>query len=287
MNEIRKLNGDGLELISKPYYKMTEDERQAFVQWQCDRTNATPGNLDKSIYDCPDCLNKGYISLVREIKRGDQISDFSETMRDCRCKAIRASIRRLKRSGLENVVKKYTFDRYNAAEPWQQHIKDTAQRFVAEGGSVFFIGGQTGAGKTHICTAITIELLRQGEAAYYMLWQDETVRLKACVMDSEDYQEQMQRLKEIEVLYIDDFFKPVGDGKAPSPADIRLAYELINYRYNNAGLITIISSERLIGEILDIDEATGGRLVEYAGDYMINIGRNKARNYRLRNTGLI
>lgn len=287
LNEQQMTNGERLVHISKSYSEMTAEERRAYSQKRCDLHNTTPGSLnEKDGYDCPDCLNRGYMYVVQEIERGEQTNDFNEAIRACHCKPIRASIMRMKRSGLESVMQKYTFDRYAAAEPWQKHIKDTAQRFV-NNGNVFFIGGQTGAGKTHICTAITVEFLRQGKAAYYMLWADETVRLKACIMESPEYQQQMKKLKEVEVLYIDDFMKPVGDQKTPSAADIRLAYELINYRYNNAGLITVISSERLIGEILDIDEATGGRLVEYAGEYMINIGRDKGRNYRLRNTGLI
>lgn len=287
LKEQQTTNGEKSEHTYKSYADMTAEERRAYSQRRCDWSNNTPGHLhEKDGYNCPDCLNRGYIFVVQEIERGEKTNDYSEAIRACHCKPIRASIMRMKRSGLENVMQRYTFDKYNAVEPWQKHIKETAQRFV-NNGNVFFIGGQTGAGKTHICTAITAEFLKQGKAAYYMLWADETVSLKACVMESAEYQQRMQKLKEVEVLYIDDFFKPVGDQKTPSPADVRLAYELINYRYNNAGLITVISSERLIGEILDIDEATGGRLVEYAGEYMINIGRDKGRNYRLRNTGLI
>ena len=272
---------------SKPYWDMTTEEKREYHLKRCKMFDLEEGKLnERDGHNCPDCRNRGYIHVVKEQERGNQIA-FYEMIRDCHCKPIRASIMKMKRSGLENVMQKYTFARYNAVEPWQKHIKDKAQNFVKNGGSVFYIGGQTGAGKSHICTAITVEFLRQGKAAYYMLWQDETVEIKSCVMESTEYHQRMQKLKEIEVLYIDDFFKPVGDQKAPSSADIRLAYELINYRYNNSGLITIISSERLIGEILDIDEATGGRLVEYAGEYMINIGRDKNRNYRLRNTGLI
>ena len=263
---------------------MNEEERRAYIQAKCDSSNATPGTLTG--YDCPDCKNRGFVSVVKEIDRGANTNEFCEVQVFCHCKDIRASIKRMQRSGLENVLERYTFDKYNAVDPWQKHIKETAQRFIGNG-NVFFIGGQTGAGKTHICTAITAEFLKQGKAAYYMLWADETARLKAIVMESVEYQAAMQKIKNVEVLYIDDFFKPVGDQRTPTAADVRLAYELINYRYNNAGLITIISSERLIGEILDIDEATGGRLVEYAGEFMLNIGRDKARNYRLRNAGII
>ena len=288
LKKLQEISGGISERTYKPYYEMTAEERRAYVQEKCDLANKVAGHLnERDGYECAACLNRGYIHVVREIEWENRINDYNEAVRDCHCKPIRAAIMRMKRSGLENVMQKYTFEKYSDDEPWQRHVKAKALQFVREGGNVFFIGGQTGSGKSHICTAITVEFLRQGKAAYYMLWQDETVRLKACVMESAEYQAQMRRLKEVEVLYIDDFFKPVGDQNRPSPADIRLAYELINYRYNNCGLVTIISSERLIGELMDIDEATGGRLVEYAGEYMINISRDKKRNYRLRNTGLI
>ena len=95
-------------------------------------------------------------------------------------------------------------------------------------------------------------------------------------------------IKTIPVLYIDDFFKPVrnreGVLETPSAADVRIAYEIINHRYNDKSLITIISSERFLTEIAsEIDEATGGRIAEMATPkYLINIGRQSGRNYRLK-----
>ncbi len=96
---------------------------------------------------------------------------------------------------------------------------------------------------------------------------------------------EMKSLKEVDVLYIDDFFKPIG-GNRPSDADIRLAYEIINARYNRRK-ITIISSERHISEIAEIDEAIGGRIYEYAKGYTVNIARDTARNYRLKGMSTI
>ena len=64
-----------------------------------------------------------------------------------------------------------------------------------------------------------------------MLWQDEITRLKANVMDELAHEKQMRQLKTVDVLYIDDFFKPIvrdGVPGRPTDADIRLAYELIN-----------------------------------------------------------
>lgn len=267
----------------KPYSEMTDEEKRAYSQRRCDWENNRAGQLhEKDGYDCPLCLNRGYIYVVQEVRRGT-VNHYSEAIKDCKCKSVRRSLKRLKESGLAKVVEKYTFDAYTTGEAWQAHIKETAINFTKENCGVFYIGGQSGCGKTHICTAIAKEFMTQGKAAYYMLWQDEVIKLKAAVMDEIEYQGMMKRLKNVDVLYIDDFFKPVGDNPKPSAADIRIAYELINYRYNEGKGVTVISSERYIQEILDIDEATGGRIIEYAGPYMLNIQRDRKRNYRLKN----
>lgn len=119
-----------------------------------------------------------------------------------------------------------------------------------------------------------------------MMWREDIERLKANKMDAEVYAEMMDKFKTVPVLYIDDLFKT---GKAdtlqkPTPADINTAFELLNYRYNKPDLITIISSESQIADLINIDEAIAGRIKERCGDYLINIKPDKTKNYRLRNT---
>ena len=57
----------------------------------------------------------------------------------------------------------------------------------------------------------------------------------------------MDKLKKVKVLYIDDFFKG-----GITDADFRLAFEIINARYNDKGLRTIISSEVKIKDLMKI-----------------------------------
>jgi DNA replication protein DnaC len=87
------------------------------------------------------------------------------------------------------------------------------------------------------------------------------------------------------VLYIDDLFKPVqddtGERRQPNPGDIRLAFELLNFRYIHRDLITIISSEWTIDELQDIDPAIGGRVYQRSKDYCLTISREEYKNYRL------
>ena len=117
-----------------------------------------------------------------------------------------------------------------------------------------------------------------------MLWRDDIARLKSLAMEPDERQAMIDRFKTAEVLYIDDLFKTGKgqDGRAQRPTgpDITTAFEIINYRYNNPQMITIISSEWTEDELMDIDEATGGRIFEKSKT--ISIGRDRKRNYRTR-----
>ena len=250
---------------------------EQLLQAQCDRINRQPGQLTG--YDCPECLNRGMIS---------EVWDGAIVERTCRCMDIRRSIRRARTSGLGDLLADCTFDAYVASEPWQQRLKASAQQYVRDYiGSWFYIGGQVGAGKTHLCTAIVGELLRTGRTARYMLWRDEIVRIKACVNDDAAYSRMVDPLKAVDVLYIDDLFKSGKDanGRArpPSPADISAAFELLNCRYNNKRQATVISSEFTMDELLSFDEGVGSRIYQRSKEYCHIIGRAPAKNYRLTN----
>ena len=86
--------------------------------------------------------------------------------------AIRASMARIRNSGLQNLLDIYTFSRFQTDTPLQKLMKSTAEQYLDDSdGSWFFVGGQSGAGKSHICTAVAGELLKRGEAVRYMLWK--------------------------------------------------------------------------------------------------------------------
>ena len=272
----------GCKAQHKPLSEMTAEEKLARAQKMADRVNAQEGRLTG--YDCPACRNKGFVEYVIDTTEQLGYPSYTTGSRECVCMAIRRSKWLLKASGLADLAERCTFDTYKATEPWQVYIRNRAEGFLEKAmsgsGRGFFIGGQTGCGKTHICTALTVSLINSGKSARYMLWTDEAARLKACVNDDQ-YASLMWPLKAVDVLYIDDLFKPTGASGQPTQADIRLAYELINYRYNSTNKVTIISSERTTGELCEIDEAIGGRIVEKSGQYCINIARDRAKNWRL------
>lgn len=163
---------------------------------------------------------------------------------------------------------------------------DTALQYVADGvkdGKWFFANGAVGSGKTHICTAIAAKLLYQ-MPVIYMTWPEVNDKIKAVVNDPEEYARIINPLKNVDVLYIDDLFKPAigrdGQPEPPTPADIRRTYEIINHRYINR-MPTIISSERYDSELVDIDEAIGSRIIEMSKGYCLTIERGAGKNHRM------
>lgn len=222
--------------------------------------NQLPGDLPN--YHCPVCLNKGTVAVLE---------NGEDHYKTCECMRVRRQITLQKNSGIADMMGRYRFDNYQTEEPWQEGVLKAAQEYLKTGGW-FFIGGQVGCGKTHICTAICAELLKKCVEVKYMIWRNEASRLKAKVND-DSYEQLIKPLKDARVLYIDDFFKG-----GVTQGDINLAFEIINDRYNK-GLATIISSEKIAPEILDLDEAIGSRIIERCS-VVLNVG-NKS-NWRLR-----
>ena len=127
---------------------------------------------------------------------------------------------------------------------------------------------------------VTKTFLHRGRAVRYMMWKDEGTKLKSLVNDNAEYSRLIDELKSADVLYIDDFLK-VQRGQQPTPADINLAFEILNYRYANK-LQTIISSEKTLDDILSLDDAVGGRIYELAKGFGMSIAYDKNKNFRLR-----
>lgn len=276
---IAKLREKGkLEIPPAEINKSSENSEHKRLERKIQLLNEIEGKKNKDIYDCPICRNKGVVYFVKAYPDYEGVA-----CANCDCMAIRESYGRMKKSGLEPLLKKCTFESYRTDKPFQREIKQRAENFLSGGykENWFFIGGQVGCGKTHICTAIAGELLKSGKAVRYMQWRDDVTKLKA-LANSEERDELIKPFKEAEVLYIDDLFK-TQQGVNATAADVNIAFEILNYRYNNKSkLITIISSEKIIPEIIAIDEAVGSRIRELCGaKFSIGINPDKGKNYRL------
>lgn len=238
--------------------------------------NAQEGKMTESGH-CSACKDKGVIYYVKD----DEIYS-----RDCGCIAMRRQFKRSKmlieKSGLKETLQTKTFDTFIADDDFTAMLKDKATRYLTNHSGWFFIGGQIGCGKTHICTAMVAEfLLKQDKSVRYLQWREHAPKLKARVNELE-YDDLIGDYKTADVLYIDDLFKTDSNrGAKITVGDINLAFELLNWRYQNAG-ITIISSEFTICELLAIDEAIGSRIYEKSKGFCTEVKTDPRKNYRLR-----
>lgn len=250
-------------------------------QRKVDIFNSRPGDLPGP--ECPKCRNKGRVM---------RLVDGYKVVGECECMAARKSVSRMEKSGLGELLERCTFEAYQVRFPWQQAAKKLALDYAAgPAGRWFVASGCSGSGKTHLCTAICKRLMERGMETRYMLWVDESRRLKAFSTDDTSYQRMMRPLKTVKVLYIDDLFKPRTEedkytGKrfrvTATAADISLAYELLNTRIISKR-ITIISTELSLDNIMRMDAALGGRIYQASKGCYLYLGGDK--NWRTMEPG--
>ncbi|MBQ1393134.1 MAG: hypothetical protein IIY81_06320, partial [Lachnospiraceae bacterium] len=84
--------------------------------------NSAEGKL--GYYNCEKCKNKGVIYYRAE--------NGEELFRDCECLKIRNSIRLVEKSGLKNVLKKYTFETFKTDTEFTRFVYAKAQMFLKE-----------------------------------------------------------------------------------------------------------------------------------------------------------
>ena len=244
------------ELPGDPHRWMLEQEAQSY--------NEQAGAPDG--YECRECGNKGMVAVIR---------DNGVVIVPCKCANTRETLRRAKNSGLSHLLSAYTFKAFRADTDWRRNALDMAKRYADNPQGWLYIGGQVGSGKTHLCTAVAGALLKKGMSVRYMLWRDEIAALKAGMMgEGESYMHQLDVLKTVDVLYIDDLYK----GKI-SETDMSIAFELVNARYN-ARKPTIFSCEWFISELVKTDAAVGSRIAQMARGNTLEIGRDPAKCYR-------
>ena len=217
--------------------------------------------------DCPMCKNKAVIYFRQ---------DTALVAKPCECHIQRKLMQELTRSGYKRMYDRAFLDTFKTDNEFQVVMLNRALKYLGKYPKWLYIGGQVGSGKTHIALAILRELIKDGKVTSVQLmnWRQDSTELKQIVFDDAySYNRRTKRLKESELLLIDDFIK--GEY---TQADLKLAFDLINYRYME-NLPTIITSEKLIHEVTEIDEAIGSRIEELATTILIN--RDKERNVRL------
>lgn len=254
--------------------KQIEDPSRWLLENKVRSYNALKEPDDGTGVDCPICGNKGTVAYIPE-------GEERMVVRFCACRSKRQTALRLKRIGMLERSKECTLERFETRTPIQQRLKRLTEEWIAREtpDRWLVLCGQTGVGKTHLCTAAFVRMVADRELnGEYMLWIPELRRIKAGLVNGGS-EARLEQLKTTPLLYVDDLFK--GNPEQPvSDADLRLAFELFDHRYNNH-LPTIISTERSFQQIAALDEALAGRIRERSGPFLVNIAPGPGKNYRL------
>lgn len=259
-----------MEKLSFPKIAATGLTYSDLMQLRVKQYNAQPGTLTG--YHCDICNDKGLLA---------DTDGEREWMTPCTCMKTRDALRRIRESGLEDLLRTCTFSNFETEQPFQKRMKQCALDFLSERQAWFFVGGQSGCGKTHICTALVGGFIKLGLSVRYLVWQEDTARLKAALMDG-SYATELLPYKEADVLYLDDLFKTKsGFLQDVSNADVKLAFELLDYRCRNR-MLTILSTEWTTAQLVEVDEALAGRIIRMARGYTICVKKDRNKNYRLK-----
>ena len=247
------------------------------IKRELELLNNEVGNLNKQDgVECDICLNKGHIyQLIYDEELG-----YEEIIiKDCECYPKRQIMLEIKNSGLERQFKINTFDNYRTDEGWQKTLKDRCIKYTQDKSDRWLvISGASGAGKTHLATAVSYELIKQGYKFKYFSYAREMPRLqgrlKSGFMDVREQAElDLEHLLNVDLLYIDDFLKGSNN--------LSNVFELIDGRYFR-GKKTIITTEYTSQALLGIDEAMAGRIIEKTDRiYYLELTKGD-KNYRLK-----
>ncbi|MCV9886267.1 ATP-binding protein [Metabacillus halosaccharovorans] len=230
-------------------------------------------------YQCPKCKDQtGFI----------EVRDGGEVWVRCDCIKWRKVKSLMKASEITNEFKKLGFQNFNTKDKPTiiKDVYETALEYFQEFQAIkgqrknsIALLGQPGSGKTHLLTAISNNLIsRLHVPVLYFPYVEGFNDLKD---DFNQLEIKLERMKNIEVLFIDDLFKPVRGKPRATEWQVEQMYSVINYRYLNHKPI-LISSELTVDEIVDIDEALGTRIFQMCQNYIVVIkGDRKILNHRL------
>jgi DNA replication protein DnaC len=227
-------------------------------------------------FRCQKCKDDEYIIVRYE--------DGRDYARECECKQLRRAEKLMKSSKITEEFQGKTFRNFNlTGRPAKVHeAREAAFNYTINfeeirnhrANSICLLG-RPGCGKTHLLMATSNNLLAKGIGVVYFPWVEGFNEIKN---DFDMLDERIKRLQMAEVLYIDDMFK----GRAiPTDFQLEQLFAIINYRYLEKKPV-LISSERSIMQLCEIDEGIGSRINEMCENYRVVLTGGIELNYRLK-----
>ena len=150
---------------------MSDDEYEELI---CAKENAR--KVERDFHDlredCPICGNKG------QVWRWDRELQM-RVVSTCKCAYAKHALEVVKHAGVCMDWAEKTADSFHTPEQWQRSFKKSIVEYIAGGTGWLYVSGQSGCGKTHLCTAAFVELVGDGKSGRYTTWLDLMQKLDA------------------------------------------------------------------------------------------------------------
>ncbi|MBE6599385.1 MAG: hypothetical protein E7638_08095, partial [Ruminococcaceae bacterium] len=165
------LNEERLAAIRGEYEELAQKKRSLLLAF------GYPEDYMDIRYHCPLCSDTGYVGIDM-----------------CRCLKRELVLAAFEASGLSYLIKNQSFDTFSLEyyegedkaliESYVNTLKEFAANFKPKNGESWFFLGPTGLGKTHLSTAVAVELIKKGydvvyESAQQIMTDYETVRFSS------------------------------------------------------------------------------------------------------------
>jgi DNA replication protein DnaC len=226
---------------------------------------------------CPECDYHGYIKTGPNTVKICRCREQGRIEKLFECSRISPAFRMKNFNNFETENRPPTIQAMGKAA---RNYADNFEELKTGVNNWLVLLGEPGSGKTHLSLAVGNHLINKLTPVLYFQHVEGIGELMTILKkDEESIGEKLAEMKRAEFLIWDDLFKPWGESKQPKGFEIRIAFEVLNYRYLNL-MPTAINSEHQPEELLTIDRAVGSRILERSKGHLVTVSGIE-NNYRL------